>query len=73
MSTPWRPSGQVFIHQNRPYLAMRGWIHARNGDGGWFTVARLPALPLADHICTPEECAMYGVDYSEDIHAGATP
>lgn len=69
MGKPWKPSGQVFIKNGVPYLAHRGWFWKRNGDGGWFNIARLPALVMTDgHICTPEETALYGVNYSEDVH-----
>lgn len=52
-------------------LAHRGWLCERNGDGGWYTVAKLPTDPLLmthGHICTPEETALYGVSYSENIN-----
>jgi hypothetical protein len=66
--TTWKPSGQVFIEGGAPYLAHRGWIWKWNGDGGWYNIAKLNPLTFASKICTPEETALYGVNYSEDIH-----
>lgn len=63
-----KPSGQIFILHGAPFLVSRGWIWKRHADGGWYSAERLYGLEYFDHICTPEETALYGVDYSEDIH-----